>query len=168
MKNALFLILLLFSCPGCDREQEYTEPGSEVDFYLLDTYSTPEGSMKIIDSTAVINDSALISYNEILSYNPQTYFFKVEEKALETLTYPSAFALTVDREIIYTGYIWSSISSMSVDWVVIDIFISIIAQDNVFRVELGYPGTPPGNIIPDRRNDPRILSVFERDNKLVD
>ena len=118
MKNALLLILLLFPCPGCENEPEYTEPGSEVEFYLLDAYSTPEGSMKIIDSTAIINDSALISYDEIISYNPRTYYFRVQEKALERLTYRSAFAVTVDSEIIYTGYVWSGYSSMGVDWVV--------------------------------------------------
>jgi hypothetical protein len=53
---------------------------------------------------------------------------------------------------------------MSVNWIVID---QVFIKDNVLKVELGYPGTPPGNIIPDKRNDPRILAVLERDHKLV-
>lgn len=137
-----------------------------MEFYLLEDYAVNEPGMAIIEDYATIGDTALIHYDEILSYNPGTHTFKVQDEAIDRLEFASAFAVTVDREIIYTGYFWSGLSSMSVDWVVIDL---IFTMNNVLKVELGYPGGhPTDHGITDKRNDPRILDVFSRDHKLIE
>jgi hypothetical protein len=165
MKTILSFFLALFLCLGCNRVNEHTQAGDVVEFYLLQSYSTSENSAEIIENSAILDNTVLIRYDEIISYNPETYEFQVQDGGvIERLTYKSAFAVTVDKKIIYTGYIWSGFSSMSVNWIVID---QVFIKDNVLKVELGYPGTPPGNIIPDKRNEPRFLAVLERDHKLV-
>lgn len=39
--------------------------------------------------------------------------------------------------------------------------------NNELSVQLGYPGLREGQIIPDKRNDKRILDIFTSDNKLI-
>jgi hypothetical protein len=155
---------VLLAVSSCKKEELNPETGSNVEFYLLDNYLTDQFDVKINEETATIRDSALILYDEILSYNPQTYEFVVQAGVTERLKEYSAFAVTVDREVIYTGYFWTSISSRSVEWVVIDL---IFSGKNTLRVQLGYPGLLEGFTIPDKRNDSRILDVLKRDNKLV-
>jgi len=165
MKNTLLSIALLLLIAGCEQHKVNTESGSAVEFYLLDSYSTLENSSRIIESGATLNDSALIAYDEIITYNSNSHEFRVAGEVIERLTFASAFAVTVDREIIYTGYIWAAYSSAIVDWIIID---QVFIKDNLLQVQLGYPGTLPGITIPDRRNDPRILEVLRRDKKLIE
>jgi hypothetical protein len=42
----------------------------------------------------------------------------------------------------------------------------MVSAVNKMQVRLGYPGLLPGQVIPDKRNDPRIIQVFKQDNKL--
>lgn len=74
------------------------------------------------------------------------------------------FAVTIDKEIIYTGYFWCGYSSSMVDWVTIDPLN--YSGKNRLRVSLGYPGLIQGDYIPDDRNDDRILDILRRDSKL--
>ncbi len=101
----------------------------------------------------------------IISYNSKKFEFKVSAQALEKLNQYDAFAVTVDRQIIYTGYFWSSVSSRSVNWIVIDL---LFTENNTLYVQMGYPGGMLSSSIPDNRNDSRILDVLRRDNKLID
>ena len=38
---------------------------------------------------------------------------------------------------------------------------------NELIVQLGYPGLVEGQVIPDKRNDKRILDIFANDDKLI-
>ena len=78
----------------------------------------------------------------------------------------SAFAVTIDGEVIYTGYFWSLISSQIVDWVVTDLLT--VQTSARLEMDLGYPSLMEWMEIPDKRNDRRVLSVFHRDGKLID
>ena len=156
-------MILISSCEKYDTDIE-----GDIDIYLLDEYDTEEGSAAIINTGIVLSNEPVIYYDEIKSYNSRTYTFKLTADAADRLEdyYQSAFAVTIDGEIIYTAYFWSSFSSLGVDWVVTDLLR--VETSNEMKMQLGYPGLIEGTTIPDKRNDNRILSVFKRDGKLVD
>jgi len=66
--------------------------------------------------------------------------------------------------LIYTGYFWPSYSSVSCDWVIIDPLS--VYSGNKIHVILSYPGQNAGVNIPDKRNDSRIIQIFQKDHKL--
>jgi hypothetical protein len=165
MKTTFVILTVLLISTSCKKEKINPDAGTNVEFYLIDNYTTDQLDMPINEDSATLNDTVLISYSEIISYNSKTYEFKVSEEVLERLNYYQAFAVTVDKEIIYTGYFWASFSSLIVNWVVIDI---LFTENNMLHVQLGYPGLLEGMSIPDRRNDTRILDVMQRDNKLIE
>ena len=72
----------------------------------------------------------------------------------------------VYREIIYTGYFWTGFSSLGCDWVIIDLLIYNFKKE--LKVELSYPGIIIGDIIPDNRNNIRLLSILKKAGKLID
>lgn len=127
--------------------------------------------MAIRNDSIELNDTALIKDSEILSYDQVNYTFKISAKKANWLndfeknaTHGKAFALTVDKNVIYTGYFWASFSSSMVDWVVIDPLN--YGGDNTLTVELGYPGLMPQMVIPDLRNDKRIIDLLRSTNRL--
>jgi len=168
MHKLLILFSLSLASASCDREEDGSI-GENVEFHMLKSFeTTQEGSLEIDETCIQLDPVVLIAYDELLSYDPEACSFKIEEDVFERLEYQSAFAVTVDGEIIYTGYFWSSISSRTVDWIVIDLLKTEIMDEYHLSVELGYPGLFEGMVIPDRRNDERILSVFHRDGKLTE
>lgn len=172
MKPALLIFAILFLAGSCEVKEVQKDPEirsvSVVEFYYLQDEEKLNGYDSQIDEAAAkIADTVLISYDEILSYNAKTYTFTVTEEARKRLEFFRPFAVTVDSVIIYTGYFWTSLSSRSVDWVVIDL-ISMTGNENELKVQLGYPGQWDGLAIPDKRNDPRILEVFREDGKLIE
>lgn len=161
-----FFFFIIFFFASCDKYD--TDIEGDVAIYLLDEYTTGEGSRSILNSGIVLEDEPIVSYNEIISYNSVTHTFKITGAAAEKLTdlYQSAFAVTIEGVIIYTAYFWSALSSQIVDWVVTDLVT--VSQSNKMEIKLGYPYLMEDMNIPDNRNDNRILSVFKRDNKLID
>ena len=169
MRSTIILLSLVLLASACEVTELANDPalsaGSKVEFYLIQQQEIDSYQTSINEQAAKIQDSILISYEEIISYNPKTFNFEISPEARKRLQYYTPFAVTVDREIIYTGYFWTSLSSRSVDWVVIDL---LFADENKLHVQLGYPGLMDGISIPDKRNDPRILEVLRRDNKLIE
>lgn len=164
------LLLLFFSC---DKEDNLQPFGKSIDFYVLSEYQTIENSFKIIDSTAKLSDYNIIGYSDIISYSSKTYTFTVNNSISDRLNdfennsiHGTPFALTVDNEIIYTGYFWAGYSSMSCDWITIDPLD--YSGNHELTVQLGYPGLMQGDYIPDNRNDSRIINTLKHDNKLIE
>lgn len=172
MKRLAIISLVLILISGCERYISPRVPGKNLEFYLIKDFQTQDASAKIINSTVTLTDSIIIYYDDILSYNPDNYAFRLTEGCAKRLGYNDnykihgmAFAVTVDKKVIYTGYFWCSYSSASVDWVTIDpLFLSI---NNTMKVSLGYPGLIQGDYIPDNRNDQRIIDLLTRDGKLA-
>jgi hypothetical protein len=166
-----FFVALTFVFIACGKN-ENTNPGSgHVELYLLDSFKTIGYTNQIDEKSIVVKSSPLVAYSDFLSYDPATYTFKISDtakeaiKSLEHSVHGRAFAIKAANSLIYTGYFWPSYSSASCDWVVIDpIGLSL---DNKLMVELGYPGLMEGQVIPDRRNDQRILDIFASDDKLI-
>ena len=152
-------------------EKTEVPSGTTLEFYILEDYQTYD-YMKIDENTAVLSDSALIKYDSIVSYNTKTYSFKITDS---TINYNSrefspllgkAFAVTIDKQVIYTGYFWSGFMSSGCDWIIVDLVQYELK--NKLIVRLGYPGLVDGDIIPDKRNDERILELLKKDNKLLE
>ncbi len=161
----LLAILTLIACQKDDSKMA----ADGMEFFLLVSYQTIGQSCQIDERTIITEDEPVIFYPELLTYNPNTYTFELSEsakariKALEQSTTGIAFAVLAGRQLVYTGYFWPGYSSASCNWVTIDpIFL-----DLGMTVKLGYPGPVDGQEIPDRRNDPAIIKILERDNKLI-
>lgn len=155
---------------GCEKDEISSD--GKVELYLLDTYSKIENSFQIDETTIKTQASPLISYTDFISYDSINYTFELSDKAKNTIenmehsVHGVAFAVKANGIPIYSGYFWPSYSSASCDWVVIDPMMTSI--DNKIKVRLGYPGLIQGQVIPDKRNDSRIIKIFESDNKLTE
>lgn len=165
----LILFLLTTTAFTCKKDP-VLYPNGKVELYLLESFSTTGNSCQIDESTAVIQNEPFIAYADFLSYDSSEYIFEISDDARETINsiqYPvngTAFAVVANDTLVYTGYFWPAYSSASCEWVVIDPLLAGIG--NEISVSLGYPGPLPGQSIPDRRNDQRIIRIFEQDKKL--
>lgn len=153
---------------GCQTDDEDKDLG-QVELYLIDDFSRIGQSYQIDEGSVITNNVAFIEYKELLSYDPEAHLFKLSDIAKERIEnleniHGAPFALKANGKLIYTGYFWQSYSSSMCDWVVIDPLLVEIG--NELKVQLGYPGLVQGQVIPDRRNDRRIIEIFQRDNKL--
>ena len=161
------LTVLPFAC-----ERDEIKSDGKVELYLLDAYSKIDNSFQIDETTIETQASPLISYADFISYDPVNYTFELSDQAQNTIAsmehavHGVAFAVKANGTLIYSGYFWPSYSSASCDWVVIDPLMTSI--DNKITVSLGYPGPIQGQVIPDKRNDSRIIKIFESDNKLTE
>ena len=164
--------MLLFFCLFASCKKDVEDVPGEVEFYLLDSYETVNETPEIDPGSVVLAEDPLLVYADLKSYNADEYYFKVTDKARETIegmvhsVSGIAFAVTANEEVVYTAYFVPSYSSASVQWIVIDpVFWHFT---NRMHVKLGYPGQFEGSVIPDLRNDERILKIFRRDRKLVE
>jgi hypothetical protein len=164
------LILFAALALGCEKADDRSAD-NRVDIYNLAEFETAEGSARIIDSTVTLSDSIIIPFEQMLSYNKHTHTFTVTEQMAGRLNnteedpiHRTAFAVTVDQQVIYTGYFWAGYSSATCDWVTIDPLN--YGDRNELEVKLGYPW--PFENVPDHRNDKRILEVFRSSGKMVE
>lgn len=172
MRNiALFLMLSLFLATSCKEKPTPTASNRQVEFYMLKSFVKRVNSDAIIPSTEILNDTALFKYDDILSYDQKTYTFKVSSKAAKWLSDikhnpvdGNAFAITIDKKIVYTGYFVTGLSSSVCDWTVIDPLNT--SGTNELTVKLGYPTRMPYMVIPDNRNDKELIETFRIDKRL--
>ncbi|MGE5457383.1 MAG: hypothetical protein ACM3RX_03430 [Methanococcaceae archaeon] len=171
MTRLIPFILTIFLLSGCESYQYSQQRGSGLEFYLIRDFQREGSGAKIINSIVTLSDSVIISYDEIVSYDSVNFTFTVTGICAGRLNnfesnnfHGTPFAVTIDKEIIYTGYFWYGYSSASVGWVTIDPLN--YSGRNQLRVSLGYPGLIIGDYIPDNRNDCRILNLLMRDGKL--
>ncbi len=166
----IICVIAVFVSFSCNKVN--TPSNAEVEFYLLSSFKTNNGTCKIIDISVIMSDTALIKYDEIISYDMRNYSFKVSDSIANWLNdfennqiHTRAFALTIDKEVIYTGYFWAGFSSAMCGWIVIDPLN--YSGKNELEVRLGYPGLIEGETIPDNRNNKRLLDVLRMDSKLI-
>ncbi|MDD3788029.1 MAG: hypothetical protein PHO94_04970 [Petrimonas sp.] len=154
---------------GCEKDEVNSD--EKVELFLLDSYSKIENSFQIDETTVKTKASPLISYSDFISYDSVNYEFQISDKAknaideVEHSVFGVAFAVKANGILIYSGYFWPSYSSASCDCIVIDPMMTSV--DDKIKVSLGYPGLIQGQVIPDNRNDSRIIMIFEKDNKLI-
>jgi hypothetical protein len=166
--SSLSLIFILIS--GCEENPGYS--GEKLEFYLLKSFNAVNGSSEIKSQSVVLEDFPLIYYEEIIGYDPSTCTFRISGAKIteiKNMMIPSAgiaFAVTIDKQIIYTGYFYTVISSIPCDWVVI-MTNSVSSLSSEIKVELGYPVENEKLKSIDPRNDKRILKLLSTENKLI-
>lgn len=174
MSKYLFIPVLLFTGiflqSGCEKNDPSVT--GKVEWYLLESYDNIDQTEAIALQSVQIADDPVIPYSEIISYNSREYLLKISSKAAEAIealehsVFGLPFAVVADDQVIYTGYFWPSYSSASCTWIVIDPLM--ISGKNELEIRLGYPGLLEGAVIPDERNNARILDIFRRDGKLIE
>ena len=165
------MLFMLFGLWNCEKKCDPTDISGDVHIFLVSDYEL-QGEGCAIDNESVILDSVpFIFYEELISYNENQYLFEIDDVVyariaeMEHNVYGKAFALVANEELIYTGYFWPSISSLSCEWYTIDPLS--ISYHGGLKVKMGYPGEIPGIIDPDVRNHDLIRCIFERDGKLI-
>lgn len=166
----LALFAVLSSMVGCNDNELIS--GDEIELYLLETYSTVDNTEQIEESSIVLDTKPIVFYEDIISYDQNEFIFNLSDRAksvIEKMNFPvngRAFAVTVDRQLVYSGYFWPSYSSATCQWIYADPIMIDFYEG--LKINLGYPGQLPGANIPDNRNDNRLLQVLRRDGKLID
>lgn len=174
IRQILFITLFVtlnFIFIACDKNENTNSQNGSVELFLLNSYKTIGSTYQIDEKTIVTKSQPLVTYSDFQSYDPSTFTFKISDTAKESIkslkhsVHGIAFAVKANNVLIYTGYFWPSYSSASCDWVTIDPMMLLIS--NELYVRIGYPGLIQGQVIPDNRNDQRILDTFASDDKLI-
>ncbi|MFZ2340629.1 MAG: hypothetical protein WAW07_13020 [Bacteroidales bacterium] len=164
MKSLFIIITAITSAlVSCEKQSE-----SGLEIYLLTDYLKKSPGAEIISGSEKLSENPIISYNDIILYDSTEYYFQISESKAQELrqikwgTQGTAFSLTINKQIIYSGYFMPGYSSLGLDWISID----PLAFDSKIRVTLGYPVNWPQFQGPDPRNDARIINYLRKDNKL--
>lgn len=175
MKNKILRITVLLSfvlTVGCLKSQNDPKDPviGNVDLFLIDSYSTIGNTCQIDENTIEIQENPLINYSDFIYYDPDLFEFKISDSAIqriESLDHSVKgipFAVLANDSIIYSGYFIPLWSSTSCKWTIIH--PTILKENPVLRVKLGYPGPSKEFEIIDKRNQQILLEIFRRDNKL--
>lgn len=166
----LISLFCLFGLSNCQKKCDFSEIEGEVTIHLVDTFELLGLGCQIDEGSVVIDPIPYITYANIKSYDSDDHIFLLDAividkiKEEEYLIHKKAFAVLANDELIYTAYFWSAYSSLSCDWYTADPLM--VEYDNGLKVKMGYPGDRPELFSQDKRNDERILCIFERDGKL--
>jgi len=159
----VFLTVFLSIIVSCEKDS-----GFGLEIYLLTDYQTKSPGKEIIAGSETLSKNPLIYYNDIISYDSTDHYFLIETSKIQELnhkewsTQGTAFSLTINKSIIYSGYFMPGYSSLAIDWIAID----PLSVDSKIRVSLGYPGDWSQLADRDPRNDDRIINLLLKDNKL--
>jgi hypothetical protein len=162
----LLLVLLVVAC-GCG-----TSRGEGFAIYFLAT-EIPVSQLPILSHVEPA-DTPLVSGADIVSYSKDTHRIELTAGAfnrvaeLEVPVSGRVFVVCVDRQPVYTGAIFTPISSVSFAGVVImkplDAEATAAGRHTV-QLQLGYPG-PDFFSGKDPRADPEIIESLQQAGKL--
>jgi hypothetical protein len=157
---ALTAFLLLFGCCTSDSPE-----GEGFAIYLIDDSNPPDEVPDIND--VVIGETPLIGLEDIICYHSGTHELFLTDNAFARYQgVQGAFAVCVDRRLVYTGVFWNWFSSMSLDRIVILEKLSV-ETNNIIVIQTGYPGESfyRGD---DPRGDDRIMNSLREAGKLIE
>ena len=156
-------VLALFLASGCG-----TRPIAALDIRLLAADIRPRDLAIASHPSHLRLGEILVSSDEILSYRAETHCLRLSGDAwdrLQTLRVPVGgipFAVCLDGQPVYAGALWTALSSLIFDGVVI-MLPSI--EEGTICVEMGYPG-PNFATGEDPRGDAQILQALRSAGKL--
>lgn len=165
MRHIVTFFTILLIVGSCNKD--YTGSDGTVEIYLLKTVELIPNECKVNASGSSLEAAPLITNQEIIEYSTNDYEFKLTSGGIEkikNLQDKTAFAVTVNRLVIYYGFFKPSISSSSCGHsITMDLdFLS----GNKIIMKLGYPGQIQGITIEDNRNDPVLTAELAKQNKL--
>ena len=157
------MAVFAFALITCEKDSD-----SGLEIYLLKDFQKKLSGYEIISGSEKLMNNPILSYNDIVSYDSTDHSFQIEASKAQEFNQKnwsvqgSAFSVTINKSIIYSGYFMPGYSSLWMDWIAID----PLSVDSKLRVSLGYPGDSYQLANRDPRNDDRIIKVLLRDNKL--
>jgi len=157
MKTIKFIavLLLIYSIIGCSKEES------------AETFSINYHARINVNDTNVINDK--ITYADIVGYDSLNYTFLIDSAAgikLRNYFFPSdglPFSLKINGEVIYTGNFFPSYS----ETLPYGIYIDPYSLSNKLTVNIAYGFCRTDDQFVDNRNDKRILSILNKDKKII-
>lgn len=165
MKHILFLALAVGLLAGCKKEH-----GSRVEIYILKSFTagidrTATPAVNTI-TNAVIDDIPLVADEDIILYNREssTFILKKDIKTIiQNFGPDKAFAVTVDKQVVYYGAFHPAyMSSMVFGLATID---PILMSNKELRVDfINLTGTFVHQL--DKRNDDRIINTMKATGRL--
>jgi hypothetical protein len=157
-KYGLFLaIVVLWTFFSCSKDKSY------------DPLDINYQAKTNVNDNSVINDK--IEYVDIIGYDSSNYTFLIESNAINKIRkyfFPSGglpFSINVMGEIIYSGLFFPSYSQVMPYGIIIDPYPYSIGNKLTVKIEYGFCRTD--NELLDQRNDKRIISVLQKDKKLI-
>ena len=163
MKNYLLFLIPLWAMVSCTRDS-----GSGVEIYLLKAYQAVSNGQEIIAGSEKLPKNPLILYNDIISYDSTEHYFKIDSikaSQLQKTNWPvsgTGFAITINREIVYSGYLVPGYSSTGCGWYCID----PLAFNCRLKITLGYPAGTDQLQGEDQRNNSKLIDFLKEDGKL--
>ncbi len=154
--------ILLFSC-----KKDNLTAGEPVEIYLLGSYGYVTGKCQVDAATATLQDEPIAGNSDIERYSQADHQFTISEDVIQhirALGDGEAFAVTVDKKVIYYGFFKPSYSSSSCDNSIT--MNADFSADNKITVKLGYPGLIEGTVIEDERNNAILLAALKKQGKL--
>ena len=165
MRLILFILAITATCVSCKKNK--VAAGKDVEIYLLKTYQPVAGKCQVDAATAVLEDLPAMRNEDIFSYSKTSYQFTLSNSAIQKVNVfngGAAFAVTVDKQVIYYGILKLNISSSSCDHsITMDV---MLARENKIQMNLGYPGLLQGVTIDDQRNNPTLIATLNAQGKL--
>jgi hypothetical protein len=163
MRFLLFILALLFTIASCKKD---SVAGVSVEMYLLKSYSLVPGKCQVDAGSATLQTIPFIKNEDIIEYSRINYTYKLTDTSFQkinTVWSGQAFAVTVDKQVIFYGIFKPSISSSSCEHSVTMDFNS--QTDHTIILHLGYPnGSASGTS--DQRNNAKILNALRAQGKL--
>ncbi len=155
-------IIFIVSC-----NKGNTDAGQAVEISLFQTFHTVPGKCRVDSSKSVLQQNALIKNQDIVSYSHLSHQFTLTSFGMEkinALTDFTAFAVTVDKEVMYYGILKQFTSSSSCEHSII--MTVDVTANNKISMDLGYPGMLQGVPIDDQRNHAKLLATLASQGKL--
>jgi hypothetical protein len=164
MKRLIAIMTVFsFALITCEKDSQ-----SGLEIYLLTDFQKKSSSYEIISGSEKLSKNPIISYNEIILYDSTDHYFQIDASKAQEFNRKNwsvqgtAFSLTINKSIIYSGYFMPGYSSLGIDWIAID----PLSINSKIRVGLGYLGDWAQLANRDPRNDDRIINLLLKDNKL--
>ena len=165
MRPIFFLLTIAIFCLSCKKDN--VKGGDTVEVYLLKSSQLVTDKCEIDALVSVLQDTAIIKNQDILEYSQSNYQFTLTDLAIQkvkTFRDFTAFAVTIDKQVIYYGFFKPSFSSsscnhsitMDLDW----------SSGNKINLKLGYPGQLQGVTIDDERNNAKLVATLKNQGKL--
>jgi len=144
-------------------------PGPEGFAIYLTEGDIPPSKMPIL-SHIDLTGQPIVSTKDIISYNVLTHEILLTADAFDrvsSLDVPvrgRSFVVCVDRQPVYWGAFWTSLSSQSFDGITIVTPLGS-TESKIIKIELGYPSASYFNG-EDPRNDLNVIRALQQDGRL--
>lgn len=165
MKRILILFALpciLFAC----KKDSLKKPGN-IEIYTFKTLELIDGKCQVNAAGSMLENIPVVRNQDIIEYSKNDHEFTLADDAIQqikTFSDRTAFAVTVNKQVIYSGFFKPAISSSScIHSITMD---SSWAKENTVLLSLGYPGPVDGTVIDDQRNNARLLAALREQGKL--